>query len=305
MNGKPAPIAVFAFNRPDHLRRALDSLMACDGFDAALVTVFVDGPRHGDEAQAVEASAAVAREVLGPAASVRARASNQGLARSIMDGVGELVRDHGRVIVIEDDLELAPCFLTFMNEALSRFEHDERVYQVSGHMFDVPELRQQPDAMFLPLTTTWGWGTWARAWAHFDPLAAGWERMLSDRRFRRRFNFGGVYDYSVLMRRQMRGRADSWGIRWYWSVFRRDGLSLFPPRSLVRNLGQDGSGTHGRGMLTQFSGTREALPSEAPELPDRVEVLPRNLRAAAAAIWKQNGGWPGWAYRRLRGLTER
>ena len=95
------------------------------------------------------------------------------------------------------------------------------------------------------MTTTWGWATWARAWEAYDPAATGWEQLQQDRPLRRRFDLDGAYPYTWLMKRQQRGQSDSWGIRWYWSVFQAQGLSVFPPRTLVSNTGQDGSGTHG------------------------------------------------------------
>jgi len=42
---------------------------------------------------------------------------------------------------------------------------------------------------------------------------------------------------------QISGKNSSWAIRWYASAFLRDKLTLYPGRSLVRNIGYD-SGTH-------------------------------------------------------------
>lgn len=49
-----APIALFIFDRPNHLRHALESLLKCEGFDASPVYVFADGSRSpvGDSAAA-------------------------------------------------------------------------------------------------------------------------------------------------------------------------------------------------------------------------------------------------------------
>ena len=33
--------------------------------------------------------------------------------------------------------------------------------------------------------------------------------------------------------------ARAWDIRWYWTVFSRGGLTLFPPQTLVLNIGAD------------------------------------------------------------------
>jgi hypothetical protein len=189
---------------------------------------------------------------------------------------------------------LHPYFLTFMNRALERYESETDVYQVSGYMVDVPELADTRSALFLPFTVSWGWATWKRAWDRFDPLAAGWETLRTDKDLRRRFNLDGAYDYATMLERQMAGQLDSWAIRWYWSVFKAQGLVLFPPVSLVRNRGFDGSGTHGRGWLRRFrfANSTEALPSFDVVLPNETAVS-EHYAVVKHALWKQNGGKVG------------
>ena len=300
MTSGSAPIAVFAYNRPDHLQRTLQSLVACDGADAAPITVFIDGPKNPAGSEATEQVRQVASTILGGGADIRVADTNKGLSKSIVGGVGELVDRHGSVIVVEDDLALAPSFLTYMNAALERYKSDENVYQISGHMFDVPEFADRKEALFLPFTTTWGWATWSRAWKAYDGEAAGWERLRQDSALRRRFDLDGAYPYTWLMERQQRGQSDSWGIRWYWSVFQRDGMCLFPPVSLVNNTGQDGSGTHGGGVVADFKAKNLQAPSEIPHLPDEMAVKERDHASVKNAVWTQNGAWKGWAVSRLR-----
>jgi hypothetical protein len=94
------------------------------------------------------------------------------------------------------------------------------------------------------MTTSWGWGTWARAWQHFDPESLGFARLKGDANLRKRFNLDGAYDYFSMLEAQIAGRVDSWAVRWYLSVFMRGGSTLFPVKTLVENCGFDGSGTH-------------------------------------------------------------
>ena len=47
-----------------------------------------------------------------------------------------------------------------------------------------------------------------------------------------------------MLKAQRKGKVDSWGIRWYLSVFMIGGLILYPVRSLVENIGFDDTGTH-------------------------------------------------------------
>ena len=295
MSAKLAPVALFIYNRPEHLRRTIESLKLCDGFTDSPVIVFGDGERGVHDVPAVEAARRVARELLGAQVEYHLSDSNRGLARSIIDGVELLLARHGRVIVVEDDLMLAPGFLRFLNEGLDHYAADERVYQVSGHMFDVREFAQRREAVLLPVTTTWGWATWERAWKAFDPKASGWQLLLQEHALRKRFNLNGAYGYTQMLERQMSGQRQSWGIRWYWSVFMRAGLVCFPPRSLVANIGMDGTGTHGRGAFRSFeSGTLPvgSIPFVAPH----EELLEGEAWAAVrGTVWRQNGRWLGRA----------
>ena len=273
--------------------------MRCEGFAQSPIIVYCDGPRNDTEAASVAATRELAKSLLGEQAEYHFSEVNLGLSHSVIAGVSETVDRFGRVIVVEDDLALHPAFLTFMNHALDRYASDDSVFQISGYQFDVPELKDTDSALFLPFTVSWGWATWRRAWAHFDPLATGWEKLRADKDLRRRFNLGGVYDYATMLVRQMSGARDSWAVRWYWTVFKAKGLVLFPPSSLVRNTGFDGSGTHGRGVLRQFSMGKTALLSREIGLPT-VYLDTELFTNVKNALARQNGGWIGSAVNRIR-----
>ena len=50
--------------------------------------------------------------------TIISREKNWGLANSIIDGVSQAIKKHGKVIVLEDDLVTSPFFLRYMNDAL-------------------------------------------------------------------------------------------------------------------------------------------------------------------------------------------
>lgn len=282
-----APIALFAYNRPEHLAATLEALRANVLAAQSRLHIFSDGPKKPEAAVAVREVRRLLEKVEGfGEVQVVERASNFGLAASVIDGVTQLTEAHGRVIVIEDDLIVSPYFLEYMNAALERYRDEPSVKQVSGYMFPV-DMRAQEDSLFLPFTTSWGWATWARAWQEFDPAMRGLQVLDRDRHLRRAFNLDGNYDYYGMLQRQARGEVDSWAIRWYLSVFLKQGLTLYPARTLVTNAGFDGSGTHcGAGDFGQAGGR-----------PDfRVRTFPP--RAALAPGWKRV--LEGMPKRRLR-----
>lgn len=275
--GAEAPIGIFVYNRPDHTRRLLESLHQNPAFATSPITVFCDGPKSDDDRRAIERTRAVVRELVPEGAAIIERDANQGLARSIIDGVTMLTERHGRVIVCEDDLVLSPHALDFLNRALERYRDEPRVMHVAAYMY--PVKADLPPAHFYREATCWGWGTWDRAWRQFDPDA---ERLLDHvggLRHKDRFNIEGSMYFYEMLRQQAVGRIDSWAIRWYASMFRAGGLALHPGRSLVQNEGFDGTGVH--------CGTTDAfdvsLADEAPvDLPDEVVECEATVAAMMA-----------------------
>lgn len=239
-----APIVLFVYNRPEHTRRTLDALAANPLADESDLIIYADGPKKPEHAATIEQARAVARTASGfKSVTMIERDSNLGLANSIISGVTEVCKAKGKVIVIEDDLIVAPQFLTFLNRGLDRYENEPNVFQVSGYMFPIEFDKTEPS--FLPLTTTWGWATWKRAWDAFEPSLSHIGELEKDGSLRRRFDLNGSYQFFDMAKRQQRAIVDSWGIRWYMTVFFLGGLVLYPGRSFVKNIGADGSGTHG------------------------------------------------------------
>jgi len=241
-----APVALFIYKRASHLQRTINSLSHCIGFDESRIFVFADGPRTDADIAGVREARRVAHSMLGENATYIEQEKNQGLARSIIAGVTRLCDDFGNVIVIEDDLVLAPNFLKFLNEGLCRYADESRVMQVSGHAFETERASQNTAALLLPFATSWGWATWQRAWKHFDLNATGWQQLLANPADSRRFNLNGKYDFRTMLERQIRGEIDSWAILWYYTIFKMEGLVLFPPQTLVLNEGMDTSASHTR-----------------------------------------------------------
>lgn len=240
----PAPIALFVYNRPSHTRQTIEALRENELAPESDLFIFSDAPKNENAIAAVGEVREYVRRVDGfRSVSVVERDRNLGLANSIIDGVTRLCQESGRAIVLEDDLVTSPFFLRYMNEALERYREESRVMQISGYMFPV-ELDSAEDALFLPFMASWGWATWGRAWSLFDPSASAYEVLKKDWRLRRRFDLNGAYPYFRMLEMQLRGEVDSWAIRWYLSAFMKEGLALYPARTLVKNIGFDGSGVH-------------------------------------------------------------
>lgn len=238
-----APIVLFVYNRPEHTRRTIESLLLNPLAAQSELVVYADGPRRESDRHKVEAVREVLRGVSGfKNMAIRESEQNRGLATSIIDGVTSVITEHGRAIVLEDDLLVSPHFLSYMNDALEYYADREQVMHVSAYWFPL-KLKGGAKTFFLRFPSSWGWATWARAWRWFgkDP-----RRLQKDfsRADIHRFNLDGANNFWEQVLHNLNGKADTWAVFWYAAIYRRHGLCLYPSNSLVQNIGTDGTGEH-------------------------------------------------------------
>lgn len=238
-----APILLFVYNRPEHTRRVIESLKANAEAANSELFIYADQARSETDIQQVSEVRRLIRSTDGfKQVTVIEREKNWGLARNVIDGVTTQVNAHGRVIVLEDDLVVAPHFLRFMNDALEMYKNEEKVGHIQACDFTKdPSL---PDTFLIRWTGSWGWATWERAWKHFNPDGKELLSRLEERHLTRYFDFNGNYPFTRMLRRQIAGKNNSWAIRWNASLFLDGILSLNVGKSLVQNTGFDGSGTN-------------------------------------------------------------
>ncbi len=247
-----APVVLFVYNRPEHTRKTIESLLKNALAEQTDLYIYSDGAKNKDAEPLVKEVRQFIKEISGfKNIFVVERDINFGLASNIIDGVTDVVNSAGKVIVLEDDLLTSSNFLCFMNEALDKYENEQSVYAVTGYSFAdggrVPE-----STYFLSITSSWSWATWRGKWSIFSRDSEILKRVISDESKIRDFNFDDSYDYVSMSKLQLDGKINSWAIFWYMSIFLKNGLTLFPAERLVRNIGYDGSGTHcGDGYIEQ------------------------------------------------------
>lgn len=268
-----SPILLFTYNRPRHTRQLVESLLANKEAAGSPLIIYSDAARDDSSQAEVEEVRHYLHAISGfGSIEIIEREENLGLARNIIDGVTTQINRYGRVIVLEDDLIVAPYFLRFMNEALDMYKDEPRVGHIQA--CDFTKDATLPDTFLIKWTGSWGWATWERAWQHFNPDGKTLLQQLEERRLTRTFDFDGTYRFTRMLRRQTEGKNNSWAIRWNASLFLADILSLNVGRSLVQNNGFDGTGTNcGGGGLYDSSLWLKPLPVE------RISPIIENLEA--------------------------
>lgn len=232
---------MFAYNRPNHLLRCLNSLLTNPESSESSLHIFVDGPKSDKDRELVEQCVKISQGIAGfKSLKVVVSDENLGLAQSIRKGVASIFKDNDTIIVIEDDLVVASTALNFLNSGLDKYGLSDKVASIQ--LFQYPVNIDLEDPVFLRGADCWGWATWKKNWANveFNP-----EKLLNQlSQNRNDFNLGGSARFYEMLQNLMLQAIDSWAICWHASMYLEEKLSLYPPKSLCLNTGSDGSGTH-------------------------------------------------------------
>ena len=239
-------LVVFSYNRPDHLKNCLNSVLSSSNINLSEITkyIFIDGPKNDlDNINVLKCSNIASEFKLLNNFKVEIRESNIGLAKSIICGVTEVLNENDAVIVIEDDLILSPEFLRFMVEGLNNYHNVNRIGSITGFN----EISFGHENYFNTYTNlrhcSWGWGTWKSVWELIDWNVSEEENRLKRWVMRKSFSKAGK-DLPNMLSRQLAGLSDSWSIIFDFNCFKLKLWSVAPRINLVSNVGFDGTGTH-------------------------------------------------------------
>ena len=275
-----SPIIIFAFNRLDTLKNTIASLLQNSESADSDLFVFVDGARKhkSGEKDVVRDVQDYVKTISGfRSLTYTFSKENKGLGASIIAGVTEVISKYGRAIVLEDDLIVQPNFLAFMNQGLDRYEKEEKIFSVCGYTNKIRTPKgYSDDAYVCTRSSSWSWATWIDRWNSVDWLLEPFTQYESQKPD---FNRWGGSDCFGMLKGWHEGRNKSWAIRFCFSQFLQDKLSVFPVKSLVNNDGFDGSGTNCK-KWSRFKFELEQTGKKNFEWPDSVNMNRKITKSA-------------------------
>jgi glycosyltransferase involved in cell wall biosynthesis len=235
------PVVVFAFNRPDKLRRVLTALQN-QGLTRLLV--YVDGPRNDADRAAVMACRELAQAVRWAETELIFSEENRG-SWTQAHLVNQVLQRYPWAIFLEDDCLPVPGFYEFMRRALEHYAAEPRVFSIGGYQHLPPEFFRGysyslvSGARFIG----WGWATWRDRWQTAWPYFEEYQVLFED--LTRMPEVAGR-DLTVTVRLMLAGLAEqNWDMRLILATLWLKKVHLLPVAGLVRNTGLDLSGVHG------------------------------------------------------------
>ncbi len=249
---KLSPIILFVFNRPDHTLRTLQALKENILSDQSELYIFCDGPGTNATSAQKEKIEEVRNKIRTQkwckSNHIIESEINKGLSHSIISGVSEIIKQYDRVIVLEDDIVPSPGFLKYMNEALSMYDNNEAVGCIHAWNYNLDSKDYNESTFFLKGADCWGWATWERAWKEFNPNGKELLQTIRQKKLTFEFTRRNTHPFLRMLKDQIKGKNDSWAIRWHASLIIKNMYCLHPTRAIVENIGLDNSGVHCKEM---------------------------------------------------------
>jgi hypothetical protein len=234
-------IAVFAYNRNQHLSKTLNGLKT--NKEVNEIYVFQDGLKTEEHRNGWEATKKVISDIDWCNVNYILSDINKGLAKSIVDGINLVLLENDAVIVLEDDCVPSPNFINFMYQCFEKYENNKSVYSVSGYSWPIDIEKDEHDVYFTGRISSWGWGTWKDRWNKYDVDNQIVDRLKHDKKDSVNLAMWGN-DLESMLKDRIASKNDSWAVYWALKVIEMNGKCVVPYTSLIDNIGCDGSGVH-------------------------------------------------------------
>lgn len=277
-----APVALFAYERLEHLKKTVAALQANYGAAETELYVFSDGARHHN-LDRIKTVRRYLHSLNGfKRIQIFERDHNMGLAENIKAGISHVFMKHDRIIVLEDDIVTSPNFLLYINAALRFYAHNDKVGHINAWSYPLAE-KSSEDFYFLDIMNCWGWATWKDTWSLFNDNPVYWVNAMSYFE-KNQVDLNGSGEFWPQVQSNIRGKKNTWAIFWYLSLFENDLFSLTPRTSFCQNIGHDGSGENCR--ATQKYLVNELNETSDFRFPDSTN-LDKNMRKSIENLIKR------------------
>jgi hypothetical protein len=249
-----APVVVFTYTRVDHFVRTIESLRNNHLAHATMLYVVSDGPKHDAHAPFVKGIRDYTDNLTGFGEIVRLyREKNLGPDLSPRLAQEQVLSDHGKAVIMEDDNISSRNFLNFINQGLDYFKDNPNVLSICGYRPAIDQTIRDDDAdfFFYPWNVSWGFGVWKKKIDALGPLLNNYPEYRRDNLLNRQNLSGGLYISDSLRRDYYKQKRFPDAVL-CTEMFKNGLHAVLPTRSKIHNIGLDGSGQSSKKVMSKF-----------------------------------------------------
>lgn len=239
-----APILVTVYDRDKHFRKTIESLLDCYGSDKSDLFIALDGAAsdYAHERQKLIKKYVCSIKGFNSIEFI-VRDKNYGATKNSRLARDEVFSIYNKMIRTEDDNIFSPHFISYMNKGLDIYESDENIFSVCGYLEPI-NLDIDSDIFLRQGFTSNGFGVWKKKYEEMElSQLTIKDEDLSFFNFQKMIRSMGYHVVSGLIySERIQYPLMDYYICYY--LYKNSMKCIFPKETLVRNIGQDGSGMH-------------------------------------------------------------
>lgn len=248
------PVLVLAFNRADHVAKAMNAIRE---YQPKKIYLECDGARtdKNGEKEAVELTHQTMLNAIDWPCEVKTlfREENLGCAKAVNDAITWFFENEEYGIICEEDMVIGLDFFKLCEDLLPRYANNERIMCISSRNHS-KRTDIQNTYVYSCRSSCWGWASWSRAWKKMDMTMSAYLSIT----YRNLISRLGMFEGIMTMRAFRNGYKNlstfnSWATRWYLSVLANNGLVIVPGVNLSQNIGIDGGAHFEKGDIDPYA----------------------------------------------------
>ena len=213
--------------------------------DRSELYIFSDAPVHGNEEKVQSVRDYIKTINRFKKVHIIERENNDRVANN-RNGTRMLLDRFGKMIYLEEDVVTAPGFLTFINQALDKYDRNDRIFSISGYTPPISISNSyQHDVFLLRRFNAWGFGIWKNRLDQMRYVSPDEYECFAANKMRvKEFVEAGGEDMMRMLKRDAYGEIDAGDVKMMYAQFLSGQYTIYPSKSLVQNIGHDGTGIH-------------------------------------------------------------
>ncbi len=256
MNYMQIPILITAWNRPEKVRKLINSLKILKPENLYFAC---DGPKDKSksELEKIDLTRKIINDNVNWECNVRKifNDSNLGCRVNMIRSINWIFEDNEMAVILEDDCIPEPDFFKFCYLLLKKYEKELDIWNINGTNLQNGNSRGSASYYFSKYFHSWGWATWRNRWSKIDENLDSYEEFLklSDKKNYFLNKSEEKYWLKIWDNLKYNNRPDSWAYRWLYTCIVNKGLSITPNVNLIKNIGFDNEASNTKIMVNKFT----------------------------------------------------
>lgn len=233
------PIALLTYIRLGHLKKTVEALQKNTLASQSELFIISDGPQKEDEKLVTKVKKYVYK-IKGFKKIHIIEHKDNNYPNNLIKSINFIMKEYGAVITLEDDIVTAPGFLQFMNDAEKYYRNNKKVFSISGYTPPI-KISNEYTKDYFSLRRFSGWGNviWADKYFEMNPFTKE-QFQKGDKQEIAKYGL----DLLTMMEKQANGSLNANDVNIMFHQYQNDMYTVYPKKSLVQNIGHDGSGVH-------------------------------------------------------------